>query len=138
MKTYIMMVGLSITLASSALAAPLIYRPMNPQISPGAYPSNEAVMNDIANLTKPKNTGKSSSQSLNPTELANQSALYTISSKTIEKLYAACPGGDPNCGGVEQIGTTTYTYVTNATAGTRTITIHTPGKEDTVIITSIP
>lgn len=102
-----------------AQAAPIVYRGMNPHISPSAYPSYEASVTNTANLTKPRNTGRSSSTNrLTEAELIKQSTITGLSQRYTQLLT----GSDSGNGRVS-FGDGSYADYTTAD-GIRTITFY--------------
>ena len=103
----------------SSSAAPIVYRGMNPHISPSAYPSYEASVTNTANLTKPKNTGKTSSVTrLTEAELIKQSTISGLSTRYTQLLTGNSPGS-----GTVNFGDGSYAEYSTAD-GVRTIVFH--------------
>ena len=105
--------------ASAAQATPIVYHGMNPQISPSAYPSNEGAINDMASLTKPKNTGPhTTSGQLTEAQLIKQSTINGLSSR-----YTALLTGSSPDNGTVNFGDGSYADY-RTTGGIRYITFH--------------
>ena len=92
MKKSLTLAALIALTAGTAQATPIVYHGMNPQISPSAFPSNESAINDMASLTKPKNTGvKTTSTPLSEAQLIKQSTINGLSSKYTALLTGSSP-----------------------------------------------
>jgi len=103
--------------ASAAYASPMVYRGMNPHISPSAYPSSEAAVTNIANINKPKNTGPVASNRLSTSEQLKSATIASLSSSLSAQLLAS----SPTANGTVQFGDGNYA-VYSTTGGVRTIT----------------
>lgn len=105
--------------ASAAQASSIIYRPMNPHISPGAFPSNELSITNTANLSKPKNTGvgNSGASRLSTAEQLKSATISSLSSQLSAKLLDT----DVTAAGTINFGDGVYADYTTSPEGIRTI-----------------
>lgn len=118
-----------LAIPASAEASPIVYRGMNPHISPSAFPSYEPSVTNIANLTKPKNTGSSSGyQPLSDDELLKKAIQSTLATKASATLLSGTGGRQDFNDGTYIISTLTanpgeYTVVFYDANGSATSTI---------------
>jgi len=115
----------SLTLSSEVRASEIIYRGINPDITPTANPANEPSIAALSGLTKP---AAASTPNLSTSELLKESIIGGISENILSKLNSTNPGtGNYSLGGGSSIsyytsGGTVYITVTDADGTVTNIT----------------